>query len=352
MFSAIAALAVSSAGCSSTQDQTSMPAVQPAIQRAERTRIREFNDLMAGSPYYGPAALVPQPKGELWVADNIDQDFGESAILEISTSGEHLATHYYQGVTSQGSSFADIVKGPDRALWITDEYNQQILRMSTGGSYTAFPLPGGGFPAGIAVGRDRALWFTYTLGSRDAIGRLTTAGKFILYTAGLSQGVYPRDIAAGPDGAMWFTEFNAGRIGRITMHGKIKEYSSGISSGAEPNSIVAGPDGALWFTETAGRIGRITTAGSVTEYSQGITSTEGPFGITAGPRNTLWFTEYEGYGSSYHYNAKIGSITTGGTITEYSGLDSGSVPTDIVEGSDGNIWFVDTELDLLGRVTL
>jgi virginiamycin B lyase len=67
--------------------------------------------------------------------------------------------------------------------------------------------------------------------------------------------------------------------------------------------ITAGPDGALWFTESAsGKIGRITTGGQIQEFSLPSVSTH-PLGITAGPDGALWFTEES--------SDKIGRITTG-----------------------------------------
>src|ERR1700737_1708449 len=49
----------------------------------------------------------------------------------------------------------------------------------------------------------------------------------------------------------------------------ITEHSAGISAASFPMGIAAGPDGALWFTEDVlsnARIGRITTSGTVSEY--------------------------------------------------------------------------------------
>jgi virginiamycin B lyase len=57
--------------------------------------------------------------------------------------------------------------------------------------------------------------------------------------------------------------------------------------------------------------------------AQGITSAGG----------LLWFTEQAGH--------KIASITTGGAIHEYA-LSSGSDAYDITAGSDGNVWFTQT----------
>ena len=57
---------------------------------------------------------------------------------------------------------------------------------------------------------------------------------------------------------MWFTETSGNRIGRVTTAGVFTEFSAGITAGSSPNAIAPGPDGNLWFSEASGnRIARI-----------------------------------------------------------------------------------------------
>src|SRR5262249_6177435 len=125
--------------------------------------------------YYSPSAIATGPDKALYVTDDIDQDFGECAVVRILPSGKSTNTFYYGGVTSEGASFEGITAGPDGALWITDEYNGQILRMTTGGDYTSYLLKTPASPFGITVGADKALWFT----EYGSIGRITTKGKIV-----------------------------------------------------------------------------------------------------------------------------------------------------------------------------
>jgi virginiamycin B lyase len=350
LIAALAAFALGAAGC--TNAGSLVPGTAGMQQRAalpvpfakERVRIKEFADLPQYSNDYSPSAIASGPKDSLWVTDTIDQDYGENLVARINTSGTRLKTFYYQGLSTEGSSFQDITAGPDGALWITDFYNWQIVRMTTDGTFSTFALKTA--PIGITAGPDKSLWFT----EDGAIGRITTKGSVTIYAGG----AFDEDITAGPDGALWFTELTGNAIGRITTRGKITTYTKGISGGAGPYSIAPGPDGALWFTEaTGGRIGRITTSGKVTEYSNGITPSEEPVGIAAGPDGALWFTEYESYDSYQIRESKIGRITTNGKISEYSkGLSAGSGPGDIVAGPDGNMWFVEMDADRTGRLTL
>jgi virginiamycin B lyase len=352
---ALNAFAITLAGCSNASSVVPGTGLQQRASQpsppAKGVKITEFADLpQQSSGYYGPTAITSGPEKSLWATDVIDQDFGENVVVQIATSGKQVHAFYYSGLSTEGASFVDIAPGPDGMLWITDEYNGQILSMTTGGQYAGYLLNNFLAPLGIVTGPDRALWFAERGGSASQIGRITTHGEITNYPAAGG----PTGIAAGPDKALWFTEFDASAIGRITTKGKVTTYSKGITPNSEPYSIAPGPDGALWFTEFAGgRIGRITTDGKVAEYSKGITPSEQPVGIAAGPDGSMWFTESETYDSNGFRLAKIGRITMSGKITEYSkGLTANSDPTDIVAGPDHNMWFVESAADRTGRVRI
>jgi virginiamycin B lyase len=108
----------------------------------------------------------------------------------------------------------------------------------------------------------------------------------------------------------------------------------------EPGGITAGPDGALWFTEENGnRIGRITTGGAITEFTAGLSSGAKPVEITPGPGG-LWFSES---GAN-----NVGLITTAGSITEFP---VGATTDGIAAGPDGNVWFTEPTQNRVGKIT-
>src|SRR5690349_15735897 len=117
-------------------------------------------------------------------------------------------------------------------------------------------------PQGITAGPDGALWFTNQ--GNNSIGRITTGGNVTKFTGNGISG--PDGITAGPDGALWFTNYNNNSIGRITTGGNVTNFThSGIDG---PQQITAGPDKALWFTDYDNSpIGRITTGGNVTIFT-------------------------------------------------------------------------------------
>lgn len=359
-FALAAAMLFGAQACSNSGTPGALPEnTAQSTQRTAQTRsstkrgtIQEFKDLPRGyTPFYFPTALAVRGYA-LWIADDIDQDAGESAVVRISPSGKRTKTIHYQNDASP--AFEGIAQGPDGALWLTDFGDGLIARVTVGGQITTYSLAPYdlGEPQGIAAGPDRALWFADD-GFYGAIGRVDLSGHISIYKQGLSQGAVIQGIALGPDGALWFAESSGDRIGRITVQGKITEFAAGITAGSEPYSIVTGPDGALWFTELhGGRIGRITAKGKVTEYSRGITAEEQPNGIAAGPDGSLWFTESKEPSPYSYSDAKIGRVTTRGKITEYAVPSGNGNPTGIVQGPDGNMWFVETGSNKLGRVDL
>ena len=141
------------------------PSAATARPAGSRVRIREFSDLPNYPRYYFPVALTTGPDGALWVADDIDQDAGQNAVARISKSGKRTATFYYQADASP--AFTDIATGPDGALWLSDSGDEQIMRLTTDGTFTAFPLNED--PLSIVAGPDGALWFTEPAANR--IGR-------------------------------------------------------------------------------------------------------------------------------------------------------------------------------------
>src|SRR2546423_650193 len=67
-----------------------------------------------------------------------------------------------------------------------------------------------------------------------------------------------------------------------------------------------------------------------------------PDGITPGPDGNLWFVETQGN--------KVGRITTFGAITEFNVPTANSRPVGITAGPDGNLWFTESAGNRIGRI--
>jgi streptogramin lyase len=190
----LVALVTGASGCSNSDSV--VPAAGSLISTASSVTqryantisITQFDDLPGGyGADYFPAALTPGPDGALWVADDIDPDFGEPSIARMTPSGVLTKTFYYGG---EYAEFADITTGPDDALWITE--NEQILRMTLNGKFKAFQPKNHGVTQSIAVGPDLALWFTERVAEDSAIGRITTQGKITTYECTVRHARYYR----------------------------------------------------------------------------------------------------------------------------------------------------------------
>jgi hypothetical protein len=108
-----------------------------------------------------------------------------------------------------------ITAGSDGALWLTENYSNQVGRITTGGTVTEYAVASEGQPFGITAGPDGALWFAEWSGNR--IARMTTSGVLTEYP--LAAFSMPNEIATGPDGEVWFTEWGAGEIGHAPACG-------------------------------------------------------------------------------------------------------------------------------------
>lgn len=136
----------------------------------------------------------------------------------------------------------------------------------------------------ITTGPDGNLWFLTNGGESlnpDGLAKMTTGGTFTPYP--LADPGLLSDIAPGPDGNVWYVRQNPDKIGRVTPSGVATEYDNG--GGKQFEGIAAGPDGAMWVTESlVNLVGRFTTTGTFTEY---IVHNQA-HGITLGPDGALW----------------------------------------------------------------
>ena len=154
------------------------------------------------------------------------------------------------------------------------------------------------------------------------------------------------DIALGPDGNMWSALQDVFAVARITDTGAITDLPVTQRDTEYLVGTTSGPDGKIWFTEDYGggsgeyaRIGRMTTSGTVTEFTLP-TITSGAGRIAPGPDGALWFAGDP---------SAIGRITTSGKITEFP--IPGGDTADITAGPDGNMWFTEWNGNKIGRLT-
>lgn len=359
------------------------PAVLDGMKCLVPLAISEYSQgLTVALPYAGIKYIAPGPDGNMWFTEQDGNRIGR-----ITPTG--VITEFSAGMTA-GAQPRRITAGPDNAMWFTEEGTRCIGRISMAGAITEY-CAGISADAGIlfdiAKGPDGNLWFTEAAGNR--IGRITPQGVVTEFKASTiaTSGPYVSGITAGPDGNMWYTVQGTpvSTIGRITPAGVVTEFSVGLTGQTNPVYITKGSDGNLWFTERySSRIGRITTAGVITEFAlptdsnpwditlasdgnvyfssdggapgsmtsgrvtpAGVITATAPVGrgMAAGPDGNLW--------GAYGDNVRRSTLT--GTITDfYSGVTLGTrggSPDNIINGPDGNLWFIESGKDSVDRIT-
>ena len=192
------------------------------------------------------------PDGNLWFTSAAD---GLYFVGAIRTDMDLITAFLVVSNAPRG-----IAAGPDGNVWFTESNGgadpAAIGRVTPDNVLTEFPISTTGDLNGIITGPDGNLWFADA--GQNEIGRISPGGtgltKFPVPTAASG----PQGITTGPDGNLWFTEQSSNRIGRITPSGQITELTCIPTANSGPSSISAGPDGYLWITQTtAGSIARL-----------------------------------------------------------------------------------------------
>jgi streptogramin lyase len=234
------------------------------------------------------------------------------------------------------------------------------------GSVTEFMIPtAGGHPVGIAGGPDGNLWFTELDGNQ--IGRMTPSGaatEFPIPTANSA----PEDIALGPDGNLWFTEslptldFGDGTMGHVTPTGVVTEEL--FVNGPHARRVTAGPVGTVWATGELSWIDLFEPQGPLLFDSGDLSlyigdQTSAPRGIALGSDGNLWFTESDVnrigrvvLDSNFYSNFVKGPPFPAETLAEFALPTAGGSPFGIAPGPDGNLWFTEMSGSRIGRITL
>lgn len=303
-----------------------------------------------------PIAIATGSDGNLYISGNgvtATGTTGAAATIEVMSP---LGIANPLTVPFAGAQVGDLTSGPDGNIWYVDtgtkaigqlEINERVFVETSFSNLT---------PASITAAPDNTTYFTETTGTM--IGRIATDGSSQIFTQGIASGAGIQKITGGPNGNVWFTEAGVNRIGEITPAGRIFEFGSGISPGAGLFDIKTGVDGNLWFTESkTGFIGRITPAGVVTEFHVGLNPKNGPFVLTPAPDGSMWFAETSAnQQNGAHGSNRIGRITLAGQVSEFvADLPNLGFPASvaaITRGPSNTVWFVQTEADLAGELTL
>jgi virginiamycin B lyase len=239
-----------------------------------------------------------------------------------------------------------ITVGPDGALWFTESSTPGwIGRITVDGVLREFHEEASRQPLGLTVGADGNLWFEDAM--RNSIVRMTTSGMTTDFPLG--------NQYSSPEGAMvggaeiWFTERSSSTIGKVTMAGVVTEYlipggavEQGLHSLA-PRGIVRTGDGRLWFTR-AGGLGWFDGVDKWGFLNLG----RGAQGLTVGLDGSLWFGA-AGTDPARPSDGALGHVALDGTVSYYEIPTAFSHGGDLATGRDGSIWFTEPVPQKIGR---
>lgn len=170
----------------------------------------------------GPVSIVSGPERNLWFTESPVGRIGRVAL-------DGKVTEYR--LPRKGALPAQIAAGPDGNLWFTENFSDRVGRMTPGAMVGEFTLPVSGEYEAIVAGPDHNLWIAVNrrgsaaASAGGAIVRLSTAGAATVFP--LPGGAGITSLLARRDGTLWFTERwvigGATNIGQITTSGQITE---------------------------------------------------------------------------------------------------------------------------------
>ncbi len=339
------------------------------------TTIQEFS---IHTPGAGPTAITAGPDGNLWFTESAANAIGMFNPVTHAISEFPLPTSH--------AGIADITAGSDGNLWFTEQTANQIGKINpTTHVITQYSIGNALAPSGITTGPNGKIWFVCSSGTSniggmtdflgpeigviDPTGRTEEAISEVSARAVTLSGKLA--LTTGPDGNIWYAiGTDVGAVNPTTYATEF-DFPVGpvVNNGSEPffqgpqgYSITVGPDGNLWLSGAiitqvdsptvpapvpfVAEINASThVVSTFTIPNDSFVSGGLPSKIVAGSDGNLWFTEPD--------SGRIGQINPSNhVITSFELPTSGGEPEGITSGRDGNLYFVDPVTNMIGEVRI
>lgn len=306
----------------------------------------------------GAAEIVKGPDGNLWFDFRSRHALGRvtpAGAVTVFDNLENVGNNSYRGLTS----------GPDGNLWMSEESGgvpggYLVVVSPAGQTVATFADPDA--PYLLTRGQDGNIWYTefglygYSADGGDRIGRITPQGVITKYQIPTAN---PHDvgITTGPDGSIWFAELGANRIGRVGEDQAPIARAGGPYSVADGGSLSLNAFGSfdpdhdpLTYTWTING-----HAGAATGVSPNVSwATFTGLGLVLGNTYSVSVTVDDGQGhtvTSSPTSLTVVAATPLPGVIEFPLPTPNSGPNAIVAGPDGNVWFMETNRNTLGRIT-
>ena len=271
------------------------------------------------------------PNGNLWITQQKN-----GRLVKVTVDGRMEIYDLPKGSGPHGLKF-----DAQGRMWITLEFVDEIAQVGLDGQIVArhkVPLSGAG-PHGLGIGLDGNVWWTGKTG--NVIGRLNpVTGRMDVFPLD-HKPAKPIYIAPGPNGNMWFTELEGSRIGRITPKGQITTFPIPTEN-ARPIVVFTGPKGRIWFTEERGNaFGTVTAEGEIMEY---------PTGVAGGMLAGATFDKVGNLQLQFNKPDIIQRIAPDKTVVTYRLPSKNAVQHRITVGPNGRVWFTELVTDKVGHI--
>jgi streptogramin lyase len=315
-------------------------------------------------PSSGSNGIVLGPDGNFWVAEEFS---GE--VVRMTPSGTVL-NRFAVGIRPTG-----ITMGPNGTVWVSvtgiSESGFSLPQSARlvwfdaaapdlGGTDVLLNIPAGNCgPRGIVAGPDGRIYFAIPADVYfpDGLGQFTTPcpGGGRLGSVAASGGPA---VLSGPDpvnignvfdlaiaGGELFAPDNDGNIvHRFPLGGSfVPDSSVTTSAGSHPYGVTADSGANIWVTEqTPGGVARFPasqTNGSATEFVAPAGALRNPTAIVAGTDGRMYVAGNEGF--------NLARVSADGSFAFYPTLNA--KPKDIINGTDGDLWFTDNNNSAIGR---
>ena len=263
------------------------------------------------------------------------------AFCGCGSSASHKVTEF--DLPDKDGSTHELTLGPDGNVWVTQQTQEKLVRITPRGAQRSFALPPGSGPHGIRFDSHGRLWIT--LEFANAIAQIDGTGQIVKPPYPIpSRGAGPHGLDIARDGAVWWTGKEGDVIGRLDPStGKMRVFHLPRHgrTPSKPIYIAQGCD-AMYFTELTGsRIGRITNSGRITEYP---TPTPNAMPIAVAPhRCQIWFSEANGN----HFGVLDPRTRH---ITEYPLPRPDEKLAGLAFDRSGRLWLQYVQPDLIGLV--
>jgi len=244
------------------------------------------------------------------------------------------------------SDVTNLIVGPDRRIWFAEFEGNAIGAMTTAGVISQYPTGSGSQPLGLAVGPKPKPKNVWTGGYGGTMTESTQTGSLTNFPiAGANIG----DIVLGPDKNMWFADYGNKKLGRITTTGVVTEFP--LPTGGSPDSLVVGPDHNFWIIDGGrNKIVKMNRTGAVlASYGKGFSANEYAINMVYAPDGKFYVSEYA---PQFGVPDKIARVTIKGKIKEIGTLPPLSYPNRLAVGKDGNVYFVMSNLQAIGKIDL